>query len=115
MMMRHLLLLTLLLLTACSDPETFGTLDGPSQKVTVGDVLESKETQTVLLEGTISKECPSGCWFYAQDESGEVRVELAGTGITLPQRVGSKVTVRGDVSVDDDGVVQILGTGVRIH
>ncbi len=111
--------LTLLAVWACTDGnEEFGRFTPSTPEVRVDDVLEKAseyDGKPVRLSGKISRECPSGCWFYAEDASGEIRVELAGTDIVLPQRVGSDVTVEGKVTVDDDGVVQILGSAVRVR
>ena len=68
--------------------------------------------QTVRLEGKIVRECPSGCWFYLEDETGTVYVDINPSGLSIPPKVGKKVTVEGVPTKINNGV-SIIGKGVE--
>jgi uncharacterized protein YdeI (BOF family) len=55
--------------------------------------------KVVVLEGKITQECGSGCWFNLADDSGIIYVDLAPSNLAIPQKVGSKATVTGVVTV----------------
>lgn len=77
------------------------------------DSAAAYEGKDVLVTGTITSECPSGCWIFVQDKTGEIYVSTSTTGIVIPQRVHRSVRVMGKV-VLEQGRPQIAGTGVEL-
>jgi len=71
------------------------------------------EGQLVVLEGLITSECPSGCWFWLQDESGQVYVTTHAANFAIPQHVQRKARVYGRV-VLEEGRPQLVALGVRL-
>ncbi len=68
--------------------------------------------QTVRLEGTIVRECPSGCWFFLEDKTGTIYVDINPSGLSIPPKVGKKVVVEG-VPENKNGRISIVGKGVE--
>jgi uncharacterized protein YdeI (BOF family) len=68
--------------------------------------------QTVRLEGKIVRECPSGCWFFLEDQTGTIYVDINPSGLSIPPKVGKKVVVEG-VPTNKNGGVSIIGKGVE--
>jgi uncharacterized protein YdeI (BOF family) len=68
--------------------------------------------QTVRLEGKIVRECPSGCWFFLEDETGTIYVDINPSGLSIPPKVGKKVVVEG-VPTNRNGRISIIGKGVE--
>ena len=57
----------------------------------------------VEIQGTISLECPTGCWFYMKDETGaDIKVELAYDNFAIPQAAGKKARVQGKFVIEND-------------
>ena len=66
--------------------------------VNTKDILSTPDEylgQTVRLEGTIVRECPSGCWFFLEDETGTIYVDINPSGLSIPPKVWKKVAVEG--------------------
>jgi hypothetical protein len=104
-------------LAGCGGAERYGDALTLSTVTAVSDVLAapaSFEGRTVRIEGEISRECPSGCWFDVKDGAATVYVDIAPAGLAIPQRVGRRVAVEGTVSVED-GQVRFIGKGVEIR
>ena len=81
----------------------------------VKDILVNPDKyldQTVRLEGKITRECPSGCWFFLEDETGTIYVDISPSGLSIPPKVGKKVVVEG-VPTNSNGRVSIIGKGVE--
>jgi hypothetical protein len=116
------LVFTLFLFGCGVKVEKFG--DAPVEsdaKVSVGTILVSPQNylkKSVVVSGTISSECPSGCWINVKDDSGAVvYVEMQGADFSpIPQRVGKKVIVKGMVYQTEDASkeTRILGKGLVI-
>ena len=51
------------------------------------------------------------CWFYVDDGTGRIYVDLNPGGIAIPQRVGKAVTVIGKVAKEED-MLMVNATGV---
>ena len=68
--------------------------------------------QTIRLEGKIVRECGSGCWFFLEDETGTIFVDIDPSGLSIPPKVGKKVVVEG-VPENRNGRMTIIGKGVE--
>ena len=118
--MKNLLLITTLfvslVLAGCSG-ETYGTgIDPDAPKVQVKDVFLKKELlgKKVTLEGRIVSQCQSnGCWFYLQDETGQIYIDLAKSQLTLPSRPGKLALASGTVSRSKQSYL-LVATGVEV-
>jgi hypothetical protein len=107
----------LILLPGCGRKEQFGVAVTPSDAVKVADVLTSPseyDGKTVTLKGTIATECPAGCWFELKQDKAVLHVDLSGAGIAIPQRVKSKVIVKGKIAVDGRRPT-LMGEGIEIR
>lgn len=89
-------LLAILFLAGClKTGESYGAEATQFTAVTVKDLYSGTldTSQIVMIEGKITTECPSGCWFYLQDSTGSVYVQLP--EFIIPQKTGSRVRVYG--------------------
>ncbi len=112
------LLLTVVALCACGSRKvTMGKAVPASPEITVAGAITSAPTQfegkTVVVRGKISRECPAGCWFWIQDQTGELYVDIKPSNLAIPQRVGKPITVVGTV-VLESGRPQLIGTGLEL-
>ncbi len=83
--------------------------------VTVRQLLDGSERyagQTLTLTGTIILECSEGCWFFLDDGTGKIYVDLKPAGLTIPQKVGSRIVLCGKAK-GTGGNLQIQGEEVR--
>ena len=82
---------------------------------TIRELIDHSEKyagQTLSLTGTIALECPEGCWFFLDDGTAKIYVDLKPAGLTIPQKVGSRVILRGKTQ-GSGGNLQILGDEVK--
>ncbi len=106
-----LLIAVLSLVAACgviAPPTPTPTAVPTPAAVTVRQLIDSGEKFTghkVAMTGTVILECTSGCWFFLDDGTGKIYIDLATAGLHIPQKVGSRVTLRGD----------IVGSGGNLH
>ena len=106
-----------LVLGACARSERYGVVDTRAPSVQVKDVLlsDSYGGKDVRLSGTIAMQCAStGCWFFLDDGTGRMLVDLKGLGLGLPQRGGKKALVSGTVTVDQYGQAVLTATGLEV-
>ncbi len=115
-----IILLVILSVSGCSGngsnkSERYG-VDITEKKVTsVKDIYTSPNeylNQTVRLEGKIVRECSSGCWFFLEDKTGTIYVDINPSGLSIPPKVGKKVVVEG-VPENKSGRMTINGKGVE--
>lgn len=109
--------LIVLALAACARAEKYGALDGSAPAVQIKDVLLSGSYggKDVRLSGTIVMQCASsGCWFFLDDGTGQMLVDLKGLGLGLQQRAGKKARVSGTVTVDPYGQAVLNARGLEI-
>lgn len=99
------------------EKETYGAPVPSSESTPIRQILASPADyadKTVVVEGRISTECPSGCWFEVEQDSPPLYVDLSGAGLAIPQYVGKTVRVVGSVSTAD-AQIQFDGKGVEIQ
>jgi len=95
--------------------EKYGVDITEKRVVSVKDILTNPNEyldQTVRLEGKIVRECGSGCWFFLEDETGTIFVDINPSGLSIPPKVGKKVVVEG-VPENKNGRISIIGRGVE--
>ncbi len=106
-----------LLLTGCSGSDKYGAgVDPDAPKVQVRDVFlnESLLGQRVTLEGRIVSQCDSnGCWFFLQDDTGQLFIDLSRHGFELPSLPGRSVAATGTVARSQQAFL-LIATGVEV-
>jgi uncharacterized protein YdeI (BOF family) len=112
-----IIILIILGISGCSSntSEKYGVDISEKETTSVKDILANSEeylNQTVRLEGKIVRECSSGCWFFLEDETGTIFVDINPSGLSIPPKVGKKVVVEG-VPENKNGRISIVGKGVE--
>lgn len=82
----------------------------------IGDILANPAQfsgKTVKIQGKIAQECPSGCWFMLQDESGTLYVNIHPSNLVIPQAIGHQASVAGVVE-KEGAKVSLIGNGVEL-
>ncbi|MCX5992938.1 MAG: hypothetical protein NT177_01830 [Chloroflexi bacterium] len=80
----------------------------------IGDILQDPGGfggKTVVVEGKISSECPSGCWFTLKDGNAVIYIDLNPSNMVIPQKKGSYAKVTAEV-VNEGGDVYLIGKKV---
>ena len=99
--------------------EKYGQTISNYQITAVKDIFaETKnfEGKTVTIEGKITNECSTGCWFFVKIAQGNlsIYVDTGKSGFAIPQYTGRKVLVEGVVLVKKSGpMIQAKGVEVR--
>jgi len=118
-MRKLLLIFTLiitLLLAGCSDEKYGAGIDSSVPKVKVKDLFLQQDLlgREVTLEGKISSQCQSnGCWFFLQDETGQLFIDMATNKFSLPPMLNKAVTASGTVAKSRNGII-LVATGVEV-
>lgn len=117
-MKRILMLLAVLcLMVACSGEKYGAGADKSAPAVTVKDVYldRSLHENLVTLEGKIIGQCgsPDKCWFFMQDDTGRIFVNLKPAKFSLPAAIGKKVRVTGIIQGAKEGY-QLVAQGVEV-
>ncbi len=102
---------------ACARGEKYGVVDSSAPAVQVKDILlgDSYGGKDVRMSGTIAMQCASsGCWFFLDDGTGHMLVDLKGLGLGLPQRAGKKARVSGTVVIDQYGQAVLNAKGLEV-
>ena len=115
-----IILLVILGVSGCSgnssdNSERYGVDIAEKEVTSVKDIYTNPNeylSQTVRLEGKIVRECSSGCWFFLEDETGTIFVDINPSGLSIPPKVGKKVVVEG-VPENRNGRIIINGKGVE--
>lgn len=105
-----------LLLAGCGGEKYGGGVDGGAPNVKVQDVFLKPELigKQVTLKGKIASQCQSnGCWFFLQDETGQVYIDLATNNFTLPSLPGKQVTASGTITRSQQNIL-LVATGVEV-
>jgi len=73
------------------------------------------EGKLVTIDGKITNECSTGCWFYVQIGSGNLNiyVDTQNAGFAIPQKSGKQIIVEGKVIIKKTGPI-IEARGVQI-
>ena len=104
-------------LTACSGGAQYGAgVDPGAPKVQVKDMFMRSDLmgKKVTLEGRVVSQCASnGCWFYLQDETGQVYVDLSRNGFELPSLPNKTVIASGTVARSQQAFL-LIATGVEV-
>jgi hypothetical protein len=82
--------------------------DAAPQLTRISEILQNPKVYSgkiVRVEGKITSECGSGCWFTIKDSSAVLYVDLAPNNMVIPQKRGSNARVIG----------QIVSTGSDIY
>ncbi|MEI2764027.1 hypothetical protein [Methanothrix soehngenii] len=89
-------------------------LDG--EELRISGILDNAtlyEGKMVVIEGTIERECPSGCWFILNDDTGSIYVDILPSNFVIPQKRGEDAKVYGEVTIKD-GDPMLIGKIVEI-
>ena len=104
-------------ITGCAKrQEQYGQAISSHQVTSMASILTAPDEymgKTVIVQGKIVEECPTGCWFDIQQGGAKMRIDIHPAGLAIPQRVGKTVTVEGQV-INRDGQVLVSGRGVEI-
>jgi len=107
-----------LLLVGCKEQvkgRHFGEPFANAPKVTVGVLLQNPDQytrQTVHVGGLIERQCPAtGCWFFISDGGQSLKIELGDYLPRLPQNVGNRAEVEGELIKHGEGHL-FIGTRV---
>lgn len=118
--MKNTLLMAFLLipltLTGCGGEKYGDGVDAGVQKVKVRDVFLQQALlgQKVTLEGRIVSQCQSnGCWFFLQDETGQIYIDLATNKFSLPSLPGKQVAASGTVVKSQQNIL-LVANGVEV-
>ncbi len=114
------IMLTVLGFSGCSNNssdagEKYGVDIVETEVTSIKEILTNSDqylNQTVRLEGKIIRECPSGCWFFVEDNTGTIFVDINPSGLSIPPKVGAKVIVEGNV-IHKNGRTMVDGKGVE--
>jgi hypothetical protein len=107
-----------LVVSACAKKTGYGqkvSVPTNATQIKVKDILAGDQYigKQVVLEGKITLECGSGCWFNLEDGTGKVYVDLLPSNIAIPQWVGKSVVVNGKI-IKENGDIKMVGTGVTL-
>ncbi len=120
--MRYWLALGLLVLglvgcanTPVAGPAPTAAAATSETKVTVRELIDHSDqyaNRPLLVSGKIVMECTEGCWFFMDDGTARLYVDLKSNGLTIPQMIGAPVLVHGRIS-GSGGNVQIFGEKIE--
>ena len=109
-----LFVLVSLILPSVQAKDEPSELKGEEAKII--DILKNGtafQGKMVVIEGKIDTECPSGCWFIVNDETGSIYVDILPSNFVIPQKRGENAKVYGEVVIKD-GNPMIIGKMVEI-
>ncbi len=118
--MRNLLMISTLIITfflAGCGGEKYGTgIDSSAPKMKVKDLFLQQNLlgQKVTLEGKIGSQCQSnGCWFFLQDDTGQLYIDLSTNKFSLPPMQNKPVVASGTVAKSQNNII-LIATGVEV-
>lgn len=112
-----ILLFLNLLLISCAKENYGGSIDTNAPLVKVKDIFftPSLMDKKVNVKGVIITQCQSsGCWFFINDGTGQIFINLAPKGFTLPPRTGKQAIVTGIVSEHQQNKI-IIAEAVQVY
>lgn len=112
-----ILLIMMISIVGCYADQAGNQTGNASVKVTIGDILNTADSlsgKIVSVEGKITQQCGSGCWFIISDESGDLYVDLKPNNFVIPPAMGKKVTVVGSLITKDNDVT-LIGSTVDVE
>jgi hypothetical protein len=126
-MRRVLIIACLLMLAACwtawslhaaSTSRELGHPPRTAEPATIAAIRRHPASLTgkmLSLTGRMTERCPTaGCWFYLNDGTGDLRVDLgAGSFSVSGLPIGARMTVYGKVVQEPGEDPQLAGVGVR--
>ena len=68
--------------------------------VKIAEILSDPKAyrgKTVIVEGKIASECPSGCWFTLKDGNAVIYIDLAPKNLVIPQKKGAFARTTAEV------------------
>jgi uncharacterized protein YdeI (BOF family) len=91
-------------IAGCTSPAGTGaaTVKTPENAVSIGDIIKNPAAfngTTVVVQGKITNECGSGCWFMVNDGTGTLYIDLAPHNFAIPQLQGSPVIIEGTIVI----------------
>lgn len=100
-----------------SGPQHFGEAFSNAPLVTITELSQSPANyykKTITITGLIDRQCPSaGCWLFLTDEKGAtIRVELSDYFPKLPQKIGKRAIVEGEIIKMGEKQHQFIGTRI---
>ena len=118
--MRNLLMISTLIITfslsGCGGEKHGAGIDSSAPKVKVKDLFlqQSLLGQKVTLEGKIVSQCQSnGCWFFLQDDTGQLYIDMATNKFSLPPMQNKPVVASGTVAKSQNNIM-LVATGVEV-
>jgi hypothetical protein len=86
----------------------------------IEDIQKNPEkyvNQAVTIEGKITRECPmTGCWWYVQDKTGQIRVDSKRGDFNLPlKQEGRIIRTTGIAVKTEGGELQIAASGAELR
>jgi len=112
-----LAVLMLSIVGCAAQGKDFGAEITETNGVPIKDILAKPEqfaNHTVRVEGKITDECPAGGWFFLQDETGTIYVNLHPSYFAIPQAIGRRAVAEGRVRREGTQI-EIIGKGVRLE
>jgi hypothetical protein len=85
-------------------------------KVNIADIQNTPEkyaAENVSLEGKISSQCGSGCWFVLTDPTGDIYVDLKPHNFVIPPAMGKSVLVNGSILTKNNDLT-FVGNSVNL-
>lgn len=85
-------------------------------KVTIADILSTPDKYSdanLSIDGKISSQCGSGCWFIMSDDTGDLYVDLKPNNFVIPPSMGKDVVVNGTI-LEKNGDIEYIGSNVLI-
>lgn len=109
--------LALLFLFGCTGEQYGAGVDSQAPRVQVKDLFLQQELigKQVTLEGKIVSQCQSnGCWFFLQDDTGQVYIDLSRSQFALPAMPGRQVVASGTVARSQQNTL-LVASGVEVR
>ena len=110
------LALLAVLLTGCSGEKYGAGVDPKAPVVPVKDLFLQPQYlgKQVTVEGNIVSQCQSnGCWFFLNDGTGQIYIDLAQNQFTLPSLPGKRAAASGVVTRSQQNFY-LVATGVEV-